>query len=57
VVTRSGAIYTFPCTAADPLPDSDNRIGEVFVDKELGNEAFTYILGSGEEGSREFMRF
>ena len=51
VVTRSGATYTFPYTAADPQPDSGDRIGEVFVDKELGNEAFTYILKSGEEGS------
>ena len=51
VVTRSGATYTFPYTETDPQPSSDDRIGEVFVDKELGNEAFTYILGSGEEGS------
>jgi hypothetical protein len=51
VVTRSGATYTFPYTQADPQPNSEDRLEEVFVDKELGNEAFTYILGSGEEGS------
>lgn len=51
VVTRSGATYTFPYMEADPQPDSNDRMGEVFVDKELGNEAFTYILESGEEGS------
>ena len=51
VVTRSGATYTFPYSEADPCPDSDDRLAEVFVDKELGNEAFTYILKSGEEGS------
>jgi len=51
VVIRSGATYTFPYTAADPQPNSEDRIEEVYVDKELGNEAFTYILGSGEEGS------
>ncbi|MGB5715604.1 MAG: hypothetical protein WBN81_00740 [Gammaproteobacteria bacterium] len=50
VVTRSGATYTFPYLEADPQPSSDDRIGEVFVDKELGNEAFTYILESGEQG-------
>lgn len=51
VITRSGAVYTFPYTEADPRPGSDDRIVEVFVDKELGNEAITYILESGEEGS------
>ncbi|GMQ88299.1 MAG: hypothetical protein BMS9Abin08_1535 [Gammaproteobacteria bacterium] len=51
VVTRSGATYTFPYAETDPRPGSDDRIEEVFVDKELGNEAFTYILKSGEEGS------
>ncbi len=51
VVTRSGATYTFPYSEAGPCPNSDDRLAEVFVDKELGNEAFTYILESGEEGS------
>jgi hypothetical protein len=51
VVTRSGATYTFPYSEADPCPNTDDRLAEVFVDKELGNEAFTYILESGEEGS------
>ena len=51
VVTRSGATYVFPYSEADPQPSSDDRIEEVFVDKELGNEAFTYVLESGAEGS------
>jgi hypothetical protein len=51
VITYSGAVYTFPYSEADPLPGSGNRIKEVLVDKELGNEAFTYLLESGEEGS------
>ncbi len=51
VVTRSGATYTFPYSEADPCPDSDDRIAEIFVDRELGSEAFTYILESGAEGS------
>ena len=49
--TRSGAAYTFPYAEADHRPGSGNRIEEVFVDKELGSEAFTYILESGLEGS------
>jgi len=51
VVNHSGATYVFPYGEADPRPSPDDRIGEVFVDKELGNEAITYILESGEEGS------
>jgi len=51
VVTRSGADYIFPYAEADPQPSSTDRIGEIYVDKELGNEAFTYVLESGEEGS------
>ena len=50
-MTRSGATYVFPYAEADPRPSSDDRIEEVFVDKELGNEAFTYKLRSGQEGS------
>ena len=51
VTSRSGDEYSFPYSAADPRPRADNRIEEIFVDRELGNEAFTYFLESGEEGS------
>lgn len=51
VVTRSGATYTFPYAESDPRPGADDRIDEVFVDKELGSEAFTYVLESGREGT------
>jgi len=51
VTTRAGAAYTFPYARADPHPCSGNRIEEVFVDEELGNEAITYVLDSGDEGS------
>lgn len=33
------------------VPSTDNKIREVYVDKELGNTAVTYILESGEEDS------
>ena len=32
-------------------PSPSNLITHVYVDKELGNEAFTYVLESGDEGS------
>ena len=51
VTTRSGSVYVFPYSKADPCPKPDKRIKKLFVDKELGNEAFTYLLESGEEGS------
>ena len=51
VVTRTGTTYTFPYAQADPCPSPDDRIEEIFVDKELGSEGFTYILESGQEGS------
>ena len=43
--------YVFPYARAEPGPTPDDRIVEVFVDPELGGEAFTYRLTSGAEGS------
>ena len=51
VSNRSGHEYSFPYQMANPQPDINNRIQEVYIDKELGNEAFSYVLESGEEGS------
>ena len=51
VVTRSGAEYSFPYSKSDPVPRVQDSIEQLFVDKELGNEAFTYILKSGKQGS------
>lgn len=51
ITNRAGQEYSFPYQKVDPQPNSSNRIQEVYVDKELGCEAFTYILESGLEGS------
>lgn len=51
VTTRSGSVYVFPYSKADPCPKPDNRIKKLFVDKDFASEAFTYLLESGEEGS------
>ncbi len=45
------ATFVFPYAKADPLPSADDRIAEVFVDPELGREAFTFRLDSGAGGS------
>ena len=50
-ITTSGRVLQFPYSRVEPLPKAADRIREVFVDKELGNEAFTYILESGKEGT------
>lgn len=50
VSTRKGD-FSFPYPLADPCPTSQNRVVEVSADPELANEAFTYRLASGDEGT------
>ena len=42
---------SFPYGRAEPSPSRENRVRKVFVDAELGNEGFTYVLNSGAEGT------
>lgn len=51
VVTYSGDAYAFPYVKAEPRPDPADRVADAYVDQELGREAFTYVLESGDEGS------
>ncbi|MEW6741721.1 MAG: hypothetical protein AB1486_03095 [Planctomycetota bacterium] len=44
-------VLLFPYVKADPPPSTSDPIVEVWVDDELGQEAFTYRLASGREGS------
>ena len=48
---RSGQMYPMPYAKLNPRPSAKNRFCDVYVDKELGNEAVTYVLKSGAEGS------
>ena len=48
VRTRRGT-YPLPYARLRLQPSSSNRVAEVVPDPELGNEAFTYRLESGEE--------
>ncbi|MDF1564591.1 MAG: hypothetical protein P1V51_16215 [Deltaproteobacteria bacterium] len=41
----------FPYVKADPPPGPADRIVELHVDRELGREAFVYVLESGQEGT------
>ena len=41
----------FPYSKLDPRPSADDPLREVYVDKELGSEGFTYVLKSGKSGT------
>lgn len=50
VATRRD-LLVFPYSMANPAPSSEDAVIDVHVDAELANEAFTYTLTSGVEGS------
>ncbi len=43
--------YEFPYAKLDTRPTPDDKIDNVYIDPELGAEAFTYTLESGKEGT------
>jgi len=49
--TWSRRVLPLPFSKLEPRPTRVNRIAEAWVDPELGNEAITYRLQSGAEGS------
>jgi hypothetical protein len=48
-VSTHSRTFIFPYAELDVRPAGHNVIREVYVDPELDNEAFTYVLESGEE--------
>lgn len=42
---------SFPYAKALPRPTPKDGVARVFVDREAGREAFTYVLQSGREGT------
>lgn len=50
-VTTHSKKYVFPYAKLESPPSRENRIASVYVDRELDNEAFTYELESGDEGT------
>jgi hypothetical protein len=46
-----GKHLIFPYAYLRLKPDTNNRVADVKVDPELGNEAFTYTLENGDEDS------
>jgi hypothetical protein len=51
VRTYSGDSYVFPYVKADLKPDPDDKVADAYVDRDLGSEAFSYTLESGDEAS------
>jgi hypothetical protein len=49
VYTRSGN-YSLPYAEVRPSPTSKDKIVEVRIDREMGNEGFVFVLESGQEG-------
>lgn len=50
-VAASRATYWFPYAKAQPRPTSAHPVVKLYVDAELGSEAFTYELADGREGT------
>jgi predicted XRE-type DNA-binding protein len=50
-VKTSKKLFQLPYSRVDPQPEAADPIARVFVDKELGDEGFTYVLESGKEGT------
>lgn len=50
-VTAGRTRLLFPYAKAAPRPASADPVRHVYVDRELGREAFTYVLDSGKEGT------
>jgi len=51
ITTAAGRTYPFPYVRMDPAPEPGDSIDDAYVDRELGNEAVTYVLQSGSEGA------
>ena len=51
VTTFSNRKFSFPYAKATPSPESNNQVHDAYPDTELGKEAFTYVLESGDEGT------
>lgn len=51
LVKSSNKSYWLPYSKVAPQPTVNDLIVNVFIDKELGREGFTYVLESGKEGT------
>jgi hypothetical protein len=50
-IEANSKAFLYPYANLEIQPDPTNRIVNVYVDKEIGNEGFTYVLEAGDEGT------
>jgi hypothetical protein len=50
-VRTASKVLSFPYAKLEVRPTADDKVVDVYVDKELSREAFTYVLDSGAEGT------
>ena len=50
-ITAAKKRLVFPFTKLEVPPTADDPIANVYIDRELGGEGFTYVLESGREGT------
>lgn len=50
ILTAKGE-FALPFVKLSKVPSSEDKITEIYIDKELGKEAVTYVLESGHEDS------
>ena len=50
-VRLASRTFVFPYSKSDPHPRSEDLVARVFVDREIGQEGFTYVLESGRMGT------
>lgn len=51
VAASNRNLYSFPYSRLDPAPTREDSIRRVYVDRELAEKGFTYVLRSGKESS------
>lgn len=50
-IKTSGRDLAFPYSKVEPEPRVKDPVSQLFVDRELGSEGFTYVLESGKQGT------
>ena len=50
-ITTAKKRLVFPFAKLEVPPTADDPIANVYIDRELGGEGFTYVLESGREGT------
>ena len=50
-IKTTSKTLSFPYAKLEVRPSPSDKVVQVYVDKELGREAFTYVLESGKDGT------